>query len=125
MKAEFKNLQNRRIKLTKELKLLNEKEEVLLAKMHVLEGMLKIRRKMEKREQFEKAQEKLKALEDSIEKKNWSKNFDLKTQILTQISSINEVAATSGPLKLRNGSKLNRVRLKRNIVFSWSYEKLP
>jgi hypothetical protein len=125
MKAEFKNLQNRRIKLTKELKLLNEKEEVLLAKMHALEGMLKIRRKMEKREQFEKAQEKLKALEDSIEKKNWSKNFDLKTQILTQISSINEVAATSGPLKLRNGSKLNRVRLKRNIVFSWSYEKLP
>lgn len=115
MKVELKSLQNRRKELTKELKLLSEKEEVLLAKTRVLEGMLKIRRKTEKPEQFEKAQEKLKALEDFVEKKNWSKDFDLRAQL-----------ATTGRASIsRNGSKLNRVRLKRNAIFSWSYKKLP
>ena len=125
MKVELKSLQNRRKELTKELKLLSEKEEVLLAKTRVLKGMLKIRRKTEKPKQFKKAQKKLKALEDFVEKNNWSKDFDLRTQLITPIPHENQLATTHGTSISRNDSKLNRVRLKRNATFSWSYKKLP
>lgn len=125
MKVELKHLQNRRKELTKELKLLNEKEKVLLAKTRLLEGLLEIRKKIEKPEQFGKAREKLKALEDFVEKKDWSRNFDLKTQLMTTISRGNQLTAAGGNSTSRNSSRLNLVRLKRNVTFSWSYKKLP
>ncbi|MDH5449122.1 MAG: hypothetical protein OEX01_09020 [Candidatus Bathyarchaeota archaeon] len=125
MKVELKSLQNRRKELTKELKLLSEKEEVLLAKTRVLKGMLKIRRKTEKPKQFEKAREKLEALEGFVEKKNWSKDFDFRAHLVTPIPRGNRLVTTGGTSISRNDSKLNRVRLKRNATFSWSYKKLP
>jgi len=125
MKAELRSLQNRRRELTKELELLNEEEEVLLAKTRVLEGMLDIQRKIEKSEQFEKAREKLKTLEDFVEKEDWSKDFDFRAQMVSLISRGNQLAATVGTSISRNDLKLNRVRLKRNFIFSWSYKKLP
>jgi len=125
MKAELRNLQNRRKKLTKELNLLNEKEEVLLAKTRMLEGMLNIRRKIEKSQQFEKAREKLKVLEDFVEKRDWSKDFDFSAQLVTQVSRGNRLLTIGENSISMNGSKLNRVRLKGNATFSWSYKKLP
>ena len=124
MKKELKSLRKRRKELTKKMKLLDEKEEILLAKARVLEGMLKFRRKT-KPEQFERAREKLKALEDLVEKENWSKDFDLGTQLMTPILRGDQLARTGETSISRNESKIHRVRLKRNAIFSWSYKKLP
>ena len=124
MKAELKSLRNRRKKLTQELKLLDKKEEVLLSRTTLLEGRLESRWKMEKSGQFERAREKLEALEDLAEKSGGLKDVDLRTQLKTLVPRGNQPAATEGISNQRNGPKLNRVRVKSNATFSWSYTKL-
>ncbi len=122
MTAELGRLQDRRAKLTKELKLLSERESVLLAKLSVLEGKSKIRERMEIPHRFGEAQKKLRALEDFVE--NEKGNFNLEAPLMIPTFSQNPTVTDGTPI-LRDDSNLNTVRLKQNMILSWSYKKLP
>ncbi|UCB61025.1 MAG: hypothetical protein JSW72_02935 [Candidatus Bathyarchaeota archaeon] len=122
MTAELERLQDRRVKLTKELKLLSERESFLLAKLSVLEGKSKIRERMETPQRFGEAQKKLRALEDFVE--NEKGNFNLEAPLMIPMFSRNPTVTDGTPI-LREDSNLNTVRLKQNMILSWSYKKLP
>jgi AAA+ superfamily predicted ATPase len=81
-------------------------------------------RKTEKPRQFDKARAQLQALEDLVDHTDWSDGPDL-ANLLLRGSRGTGRTGTDRTLMAQKDPPLNRVRLKRNMVFSWSYEKLP
>jgi len=117
MNAELMHLKDRRKDLTKELDLLSEREEVLRAKTHVLEKLLRTQG-IGTPKQAVKGQKWLETAEGMAEGRNWTENANLRTQLVMPDPRGSQLLPASG-------SKLFRVRLKKNAIFSWRYTKLP
>jgi hypothetical protein len=83
-----------------------------------------MRRKTGELRQFDKARAQLQALEDLVDHKDWSDGPDL-AELLLRGSRGTGRPGTGRTLMSQKDPPLNRVRLKRNMVFSWSYEELP
>jgi hypothetical protein len=82
-----------------------------------------MRRKTEKPRQFDKARAQLQALEDLVDHEDWVDGPDLAKLLLLGSRGTGR-PGTGRTLMSQKDPPLNRVRLKRNMVFSWSYEKL-
>lgn len=111
MSPALQELQMKKIRLENELQALNEKERVLMDKIRLLETVSSLEVKLRKLK------------ENGNESSKYPKDPN-KAQVWPQKPKQNK--STAGTvLTSESGSKLNRVRLKGNAVFSWSYQKLP
>lgn len=117
MNAELIGLRDRRNDLTKELALLSERIEVLRAKTCVLEKMLNTRESGGPKHPV-KGQRGLETAEAFAGERNWTENADSRTQPVMP-------NPRGSQLSRAGGSKLIRVRLRKNTIFSWNYTKLP
>jgi hypothetical protein len=107
-----------------ELKLLGEREEELLTKTRITEAVLKARQENAKPALFSQAQMKLQTLEKMIEENDWLKDPGLEAQVKTLVrpglfDDQKEASSSGGELDL------TRVRINPNVIFSWSYKRLP
>ncbi len=110
MSPVLQELQLKKIMLENELQALNEKERVLVQKIKLLETTNY--HDIKPSELEEKDSQSKKYPNDSNAAQIWA-------QKPKRNETTNRTALTS-----QNGSKLNRVHLKGNVVFSWSYQQL-
>lgn len=131
MRNKLGTLQKKKSKLIALLKSLDEKEETLQRKMNALEELTNLNameRKVGKHNlttRFASATIKLKKLEDRLDEgKKYPESLialGIKSAVLKGRLQTGEQIS-----RIRNGFEPgNRVRLHRNLVFSWSYQKLP
>ncbi len=111
MSPALQELQMKKIRLENELQALNEKERVLMEKIRLLETVSSLEVKLRKLK------------ENSNESSKYPKDPN-KAQVWAQKPKQNKSIAGT-VLTSESASKLNRVHLKGNAVFSWSYQKLP
>ncbi len=124
MKAKLSALQKRRSALTKEIKLLGQKEEELLIKIRNTEAVLEAHQENARPESLNQAQLKLLALEKMIEGIGWSKDLGLSTQVRT-LGRPDLLEGRRETPSLGDEPNLNHVRINQNVSFSWSYKRLP
>ena len=131
MGLELEELQRKKTELENELQSLSRKEEILGEIDEVLEERLavksedKIKPRREVLSEFADAQINLERLEERFSKpKEYSKGGgEVRDQQGAQQQ--NDMVAKEQTVPLETGLRLeNRVRLKGNVVFSWSYQKL-
>ncbi len=107
MNLELEELQRKKNELENELQSLSKKEEILVETTDILKEKLEA-----------KSEEKIKPRREV-----YNKFADAQVQLKKQQNEMVVKEETRSPeIGLRLGS---RVRLNGNVVFSWSYQKLP
>ena len=131
MRNKLGTLQKKKSKLIALLKSLDEKEVTLQRKVNALEELTNPNARERKVEnhnlitRFASATIKLKKLEDTLDE---VKKYPESLIALGIKSAVLEGSLQTGEQisRIRKGFEPgNRVRLHRNLVFSWSYQKLP
>lgn len=131
MSLELEERQSRKSELEKELQTLNEIEEFLGKKMKILEEKLAVHRLKRKLEmnrdglkQFVGARTKLKGLEERLNLKEHSRGY---SEVSVQPTALlqNEIPVRETLMPECDSTLENRVHLSGNVIFSWSYQKLP